>query len=65
MHDDNLDKDFVTLKFHRDMTSYTSVICEFKMALLDNGDPEEFLSLVFNFNMTLAVSVTLGTDMKV
>ena len=35
------------------------------MSLLDNGDPEEFLLFVSNFNMTLKVSGMLETSTKV
>ena len=35
------------------------------MALLDNGDLEEFLLFVCNFNMTLVASQTLGTGARV
>ena len=35
------------------------------MALLDNGYPEEFMLFIRNFKMTLVVSGTLGTDVKV
>ena len=33
--------------------------------LLENGDPEEFLFFVRNFNMIILESVTLATDTKV
>ena len=36
------DKGFVTQKLHRDTTSSTLEIYEYKMSLFDNGDPEEF-----------------------
>ena len=38
-----LDKDFVNLKLHRDPTSSTLDLYEFRMSLFENGDPEEFL----------------------
>ena len=34
------------------------------MSLLDNGELEEFLLFVRNFNMTLAASGTLDVDVK-
>ena len=52
-HDDKLDKDFVKLKLRRDPTPEKSDLYEFKMALFNNGNPEEFLLFVCNFNMTI------------
>ena len=52
-HDDKLDKDFVKLKLYRYPTSYNSYLYEFKMALFDKGELEEFLLFVHNFNMRL------------
>ena len=50
------DKDFVNLKLCRDPTSENSDLCEFKIALFKNGDPEEFLLFICNFNMNLEAS---------
>ena len=47
-----------------DPTSATSDLYEFKMALFDNKEPEEFLLFVWNFNMVLAESGTLTTGAK-
>ena len=63
-HDGKSDKYFVKLKLCRDPTSSTSDPYEFKMALFDNGKPEEFLLFVSNFNMTLAASGTLEAGVK-
>ena len=52
-------KDFVKLKLRRDPTLRTSDIYEFKMSFFENGEPEEFLLSVRNFNTTLPVSGTL------
>ena len=38
---------------------------EFKMALFENGDPEEFLLFVRNFQMTLKASGTLTASAKI
>ena len=65
MHDDKPDKGFVKLKLHRDPTSDNLYLCEFKMALFENGNPDGFLFFVCNFNMTLVGSVMLGVDVKV
>ena len=59
------DKYIVKLRLCRDPTSGTSDLYEFKMSLFDNGDPEDYLSLMKNFNMTLVVSGTLETGAKV
>ena len=64
-HDVNSEKDFVKLKLSRDPTSSTSDLYEFKMYLFDNGDREEFLLFVRNFNMTLAASGTLEAGAKI
>ena len=45
--------------------SSTSDLYEFKMYLFDNGDAEEFLLLLRNFNMTIASSGALEMDAKV
>ena len=63
--DDNSDKDLVKLKLLRDTTSEKSDLYEFKTDFLDNGDLEEFLLLVRNFNTTFDTSGTLATDAKV
>ena len=61
-HNNKLDKDFVKIKFRRDTTSEKSDLYEFKMALSENGNSEEFLLFVHNFNMTLEASETLAPD---
>ena len=53
------EKYFVKLKFCRDPTYITSYLYEFRMSLFDNGDPEDFLLFVRNFNMNLAGTGTL------
>ena len=40
-------------------TSENSELYEFKMALFDKSEPEEFLLFIRNFNMTLKASGTL------
>ena len=52
-NDTKLNKYSVKIKLHKDPTSENSDLYEFKMALFDNGEPEEFLLLVCNFQMTL------------
>ena len=46
----------------RDPTSERSDIYEFKMALFDNGDPEELVLLMQNFKMMLKASGILDTS---
>ena len=41
-HDDNSDKHFVKIKMRKDPTLENSDLYELKIALFDNGDPEEF-----------------------
>ena len=64
-HGDNSDKDSVKLKLHRDPTSSSSDIYEFKTNLFYNGDLEEFLLFVLNFNMTLEASETMVTGTNI
>ena len=63
-HDGKSDNCFVTLKLRRDPTSITSDLYEFKMSFFDNGEPEEFLLFVHNFNTTLTESGTLEAGAK-
>ena len=63
-HDDKSDKNFVELKFHRDPTSDTSDLHEFKTTLFNNRNLEEFLLFVHNFNMNIAASGMMGKDVK-
>ena len=42
----------------------TSYLYEFKMSLFDNGETEEILFFVCNFNMTLAASGMLEAGTK-
>ena len=37
------DKDIVKMKAHRNPTSITSCLYDFRMSLFENGNPEEFL----------------------
>ena len=59
------DEDYVKLKLRRGPTSSTSDIYDFRMSLLDHGEPQEFLLFVRNFKMTLAATGTLETKEKV
>ena len=61
----NPDKDIVELKLSRYPTSSTSELYKFKTSLFYNGNREELLLFVRNFNMTLAESGTLETVSKV
>ena len=63
-HDGKPDNFFVKLKLHRYPASSMSDLYEFKMSLFGNGEPEEFLLFVRNFNMTLAASEILGVGAK-
>ena len=64
-YDGKLDKYFLRLKLRRYTKSSTSDLYEFRMSLFDNGDPEEFLLFVRNFNMTLAASRILDTGANI
>ena len=58
------DKDSVKLKSRRDTMLSTLDLYEFKMSFFDNGDPEDFLLFICNFNMTLAASGALEAGVK-
>ena len=49
----------------KDPTSEKSDIYEFKMALLDNGESEEFLLFIRNFDRTLKAPETLADGAKI
>ena len=61
---DRSDKYFYEIKLGRDLTSEKLDLYEFKMVLFDNGETEEFLLLVYNFNMTPEASIMLETAGK-
>ena len=52
---DKSGKDFVKLKLRRDQTSAKSNPYEFEIDFFDNGELEDFLLFVRNFNMPLAM----------
>ena len=54
-----LDKYFVKIKLFRDTKSEKSNLYELKMDLFDNGNPDEFLLFIHNFNTTLEEPGTL------
>ena len=60
-----LDKYCVKIKFRRDPTSQKLDLYEFKTALFDNGEPEEFLLFIRNFNMTLEASGMLAANKNI
>ena len=64
LHNGKSGKDVVKLELHRDSTYPTSDLYEFKMSLFENGELEEFILFVCNFDMALAVSGTLESDVK-
>ena len=55
-NDDKSGKYFVKIKLRRGPTSEKLDLYEFKMALFDNGEPDDILLFIFNFNLTLEVS---------
>ena len=64
-NDEKSDKYCVKIKFRRYHTSEKSDLHEFKMALFDNGDPDEFLFFVRNFQMALKASVMLTASANI
>ena len=63
-HNGKSDKYFVKIKMRKDPTLSTSDLYEFEIYLFDNGEQEEFLLFVRNFNMTLAALGTLEAGTK-
>ena len=59
------DGDYVKLKLHRNTTSSTSDLYDFRMSLFDHGKPEEFFSFVQNFQMTISATGTLEIEANV
>ena len=64
-HNNKSGKYLLKLKLCRTLKSATSYLYEFKMDIFDNGEPQEFLLFVWNFNMTLAEEGNLVTGAKV
>ena len=48
-NDMKVEKYSVKIELRRDLTSEKSDLCEFKMTLFDNGEPEEFFLFLRNF----------------
>ena len=63
-HDDKLDKYFLNIKLCSNPKSEKSDPYEFKTTSFYNGNPEEFLLFIHNFNTNLAASVMLETAVK-
>ena len=60
-----LHKDYVNMKLRRYPTSSMLYLYDFRMSLFDNGDLEEFLLFVRNFNMTITASGVLETGTNI
>ena len=65
-NNEKLVKYCVKIKLRRYPTSHKLDLSEFKMALFDNGDLEEFLLVIRNLNMNLEAPGTLadGSNIK-
>ena len=63
--DTKSEKYYVNLKLRRNPTSEKFDMYEFRMALCNNGDPEEFLLFQRNYKMALDASGTLTADLKI
>ena len=59
------DKYCVKIKLCRDPTSEKSDLYEFKIALFENGDTEEFLFFVRKFQMNLKASETFAASANI
>ena len=64
--DTNLEKDYVKIKLRRNTMLETYDMYDFKMALFDNFEPEEFLLFKRNYQMKLEVpgSITSGENIQ-
>ena len=62
---EKLGKCFVKIKVHWDPMSENSDLYEFNIAFFYNGDPEDLLLFVHNFNKTLEATGTLGYGAKI
>ena len=58
-HNGKPDKDFIKLKLRRYNMSSTMDLYEFNMYFFDQGEPEELLLFIRNFNMTLLATGTM------
>ena len=61
----NSDVDYVKLKIRIYPTSSTLDLYKYSIYLFDHGKPEEFLLFIWNFQMTLADTGTLKSEVKV
>ena len=57
--------DCVKIKLHREPASENSDMDEFKMALFDIHNPEDFLLLIWNFRMALNASGMLADNTNI
>ena len=64
-YDGKSEKDLLKLKLRRRPTSSMSDLYGFRMSLFDNGEPEEFLLFICNFNTTLSATGTLYMGAKI
>ena len=64
-NDTKLGKDCVKITLCRDLTPEKSGLYEFKIALFENGDTEEFLFFVRKFQMNLKASETLADSANI
>ena len=64
-NNDKLDKYCVKIKLCRDLTSEKLDIYVFYMTFFDNGEPEELLLFIINFQITLEASWTITDDAKI
>ena len=53
------------MELYRDPMSSTLDLYEFRMSFFDNGELEDFLLFVRNFNMTLVATGTLETGSNI
>ena len=58
-------KYIVKIKLRGYLESENSDLYEFKMALFDNGNSEEFLLFIWDYNMTPEASGTLKSGIKI
>ena len=64
-YDGKPEKYFIKLKLRRYPTSIMSNLNKFMMSLFDNGETEEFLLFMHNFNINITVSGALDIGAKI
>ena len=65
-NNEKLDKDFVKIKLHMNLTSQNVYLYEFKMVLFNDGNTKELILFIRVLNITIGASGTIlgGTNIQ-